>query len=171
MSDYDLRSDLLSVIGLVPTSETTDATITAQDLESTTNLNFKSLTIEIYIGVGGITFDGSNYIEVKIQHSDDNFTTTVACTADDLILDYTTSVTNALPDANGTVKSLKAAHAAAENFLVGYRGKKRYVRVLFDFTGTHGTGTVLGCNWLFSHPMSKPVWTVGPSKQTIPDLV
>ena len=27
---------------------------------------------------------------------------------------------------------------AAENFLVGYRGKKRYFRILFDFTSTHG---------------------------------
>jgi hypothetical protein len=41
----------------------------------------------------------------------------------------------------------------------------------FDFTGTHGTGTVLGCNWLLSHPVSLAVWTIAPASQTIPDLV
>ena len=55
------------------------------------------------------------------------------------------------------MKALVAAHAAAEQFLVGYRGKKRYVKLLTaDFSGTHGTGTLIGWNWLLSHPMSRP---------------
>ena len=37
------------------------------------------------------------------------------------------------------MKALVAAHAAAEQFLVGYRGKKRYVKLTADFSGTHGT--------------------------------
>jgi hypothetical protein len=55
------------------------------------------------------------------------------------------------------VKALVAAHAAAEQFLVGYRGKKRYVKLLTaDFSVTHGTGTLIGWNWLLSHPISRP---------------
>lgn len=162
--DYDLRSDLLSVIGVVPTSQTADQSYTI-DTESVANRIFKGLTLEIYIGAGGIVFDGSNFIEVKVSHSDDNVTY-VACVADDLILDYTSEKVLGLPDVNGTVRSLKAAHASAENFLVGYRGKKRYVKVVFDFTGTHGTGTVVGLNWLLSHSMVKPVW-----QASVPDMV
>lgn len=168
MSDYDLRSKLYSVIGLVPTVETTDTTVTALDLQAANNINYKGLTLEAYIGAGGITFDGTNYLQLQITHSDDN-STYVAVTADDVILDYTSGLT--LPDASGTVKSLKAAHATAENFLVGYRGKKRYVKALFHFAGTHATGTAVGLNWLLSSPMSAPIWTVAPASQTIPDLV
>ena len=52
------------------------------------------------------------------------------------------------------MKALAAAHAAAEQFLVGYRGKKRYVKLLTaDFSGTQGTGTLIGWNWLLSHPI------------------
>ena len=44
------------------------------------------------------------------------------------------------------MKALVAAHAAAEQFLVGYRGKKRYVKLTADFSGTHGTATLIGWN-------------------------
>lgn len=162
--DYDLRSDLLSVIGVVPTSITADASYTI-DTQSAANIGFKSLTLEVYVGVGGITFDPTNKIEVKVTHSDDNVNY-VAVTDDDLILDYNSDVTLGLPDANGTVRALTALHAAAENFLVGYRGKKRYVKVTFDFSGTHGSGTVLGLNWLLSHSQIKPVW-----QASVPDMV
>jgi hypothetical protein len=40
----------------------------------------------------------------------------------------------------GIVKSLIAAHAAADTTEVGYIGGKRYLKVLADFSGTHGTG-------------------------------
>ena len=54
-------------------------------------------------------------------------------TADDLL--GVSSVTD------GIVKSLVAAHATADVTRFGYRGGKRYLKLLADFSGTHGTGT------------------------------
>jgi hypothetical protein len=41
----------------------------------------------------------------------------------------------------GIIKALVAAHAAAACYRVGYKGGKRYLKVLAKFSGTHGTGT------------------------------
>ena len=64
------------------------------------------------------------------------------------------------------MKALVAAHAAAEQFLVGYRSKKRYVKLTAEFSGTHGTGTLIGWNWPLSHPMWRPTW-----QSSVPDQV
>jgi hypothetical protein len=117
------------------------------------------------LGAGGITFTTSNKIECKVTVSDDN-NTYVPATSDDVVLDYTSAVTNALPDSNGTVKALVSAQASEEVFLVGIITKKRYVKFMFDFSGTHSSGTLLGANWVFDHPMSPPAW-----QSSVPDLV
>ena len=59
-----------------------------------------------------------------------------------------------------------AAHSAADIKLVGYRGKKRYVKVELDYIGSHGGGTPAGVNWIFEHPMSPPSW-----QTSVPDMV
>lgn len=44
---------------------------------------------------------------------------------------------------DGIIRSLIAAHATPSVALIGYKGRKRYLRLLADFSGTHGTGTPL----------------------------
>jgi hypothetical protein len=114
---------------------------------------FKALSLAIYVGVGGITFDTTNKIEFGLTHSDDD-STYVDCTDDDLNLPY--PLTTVEP--GGIVKSLVAVHGTADYTVVGYRGKKQYVKVKADFSGTHGTGTTIGATWLMVHPMSAPTW-------------
>jgi hypothetical protein len=169
MADYDLASDVQCITAVAAVTATSTQTSSALDLQlsgTSGGLGFKALTGLIYVGAGGITFNGSNYIDFRVTHSDDN-STYAAVTGDDVILDYTSSVTNSLPDANGVVRSIKTAHASADTgpTVFGYRGKKRYVKIAATFTGTHGTGTLIECQWVLSHPMSAPWWNTQP-----PDL-
>jgi hypothetical protein len=89
---------------------------------------------------GGITFTTSNKIEFVLTHSDDNV---------DLHgrggrrCRTRQRMPTAAVGTGGIVKSLVAAHASADVTVVGYIGNKRYIKVLADFSGTHGTGTPL----------------------------
>jgi hypothetical protein len=40
---------------------------------------------------------------------------------------------------------------------IGYNGKKRYLKLLADFSGTHGTGTPMSAVAILANPKTKPV--------------
>ena len=161
--DYDRSSNMKAVSAIAPASVSTDQNSSALD---TSLYGYKALTIEVYVGVGGITFTTSNYIAINVTHSDDG-TNYVPVTDDDVVLPYSTTATVALMGpTDGTVLLYQAAHAAADINLVGYRGKKRYVQVEADFIGTHSSPTVVGVNWVFDYPMSPPSW-----QTSVPDMV
>ena len=82
------------------------------------------------------TVSASVSTEVGRPPSDDGVTY-AAVTDDDVVKDAyaPTSITG------GIVRALTAAHAAATVQKLGYVGSKRYVKLLADFSGTHGTGT------------------------------
>jgi hypothetical protein len=155
--DYDLASNLKGLPCLEYATYSTDQTSAALD---TSLYNYKGLTLALEIGVGGITFITSNKVEYVITVSDDD-STYVAVTDDDVILLYPGLVAT-----GGIVKSLIAAHAAADVTYVGIRSKKRYVKVKFDFSGTHSSGTPMGAHWCLNHPMSAPNVV-----SAIPDMV
>jgi hypothetical protein len=162
--DYDSASNMKAVSAIAPASVSTDQLSSALD---TSLYGYKALTLEVYVGVGGITFDGSNYIAINVTHldTDSNY---AAVTDDDVILPYSTTATVALMGASdGTVKLYQALHAAADITLIGYRGKKRYVKVEADFIGTHGSPTVVGVNWIFDNPMSAPTWQTSVTPDVI----
>lgn len=94
---------------------------------------FNACEIAISVGVGGITFSGTNKVEFKLTHSDDDSSYSAVTVADMLGL--------AAVGSGGIIKSLIAAHAAAANYRFGYVGGKRYLKLLADFSGTHGTAT------------------------------
>lgn len=90
-------------------------------------------TVLIAVGVGGITFSTTNKIEFVLSHSDVSDSGFAAVAQADVI---GVTVTG-----SGIVRSLVEAHAAATITELGYKGGKRYLRLLADFSGTHGTGT------------------------------
>lgn len=92
-------------------------------------------TLLIGVGVGGITFSTTNKIEFVWTHSDVSGSGFVAVTADE--------VQGLSVITTGIVRSLIAAHAAPTVTKLGYKGGKRFHRLLADFSGTHGTGTPL----------------------------
>ncbi len=92
-------------------------------------------TVFIEVGVGGITFSGTNKVEFVLTHSDESAANFAAVTQDDVV--------GVTVGAGGIVRSLTAAHATPSVTPVGYVGRKRYLRLLADFSGTHGTATPL----------------------------
>lgn len=139
----DMHSDV-QVAQLLPAAAyDADNTPAALDLKG-----FNACEIVLAIGAGGITFSGTNKVEFKLTHSDDNVT--YADVADADILGKTGI-------SSGIIKSLVAAHASAAAYRFGYIGGKRYLKLLADFGGTHGTATPLAALALLGHPQVAPV--------------
>lgn len=118
-----------------------DTTPVAVDLQG-----FDAAEIVLALGAGGITFSGTNKIEFVLTHSDDGTTYTNVTDADML------GVTGI---SNGIIKALTAAQAAAA-IRYGYKGNKRYLKLLGDFSGTHGTGTPIGAYVIKGEPFVAP---------------
>ncbi|WP_027488472.1 hypothetical protein [Allorhizobium undicola] len=138
----DLHSKLSAVSALAAAVYSADNTPAAIDLRG-----YDSAEIILNIGIGGITFDSTNKIEFKLTHSDDDSTYTSVADADML------GVTGI---SSGIIKSLVAAHAAGAVYRFGYKGNKRYLKLLADFSGTHGTGTPLAATVLRGDGDSNP---------------
>lgn len=116
-----------------------DNTPAAMDL-----LGFDAARVLINVGAGGITFDGSNKVEFKLTHSDDDSTYTAVAAADVVL----GANCDASVGTGGIVYSLIAAHAAGTVSDLSYIGGKRYLKLLADFSGTHGTGTAIAATVL-----------------------
>lgn len=144
MSQRDLRSMTSRVLAFGPVVLTADNTPAAIDLAG-----YQSATVNIAVGVGGITFSATDKIEFKLYHGDTTtFGEATAVTAADVF--------GVTPSSGGIVRSLVAAHAAATVTRVGYKGGKRYLFVLADFSGTHGTGTPICVDVERGHPILGP---------------
>ncbi|WP_398483557.1 hypothetical protein [Tardiphaga sp.] len=122
--------DLVSNLGLRTAfigALSADNTPVAIDLKG-----FDRAAILLHIGAGGITFNGTNKVEFVLTHSDDGTTFDPVTDGD---VQGVTGVTG------GIIKSLKTAHADADVTKIGYIGNRRYLKLLADFSGTHGTPT------------------------------
>ncbi|MBY0583272.1 MAG: hypothetical protein K2P68_10200 [Sphingomonas sp.] len=126
-----------------------NATLSADNAPAAIDLQgYSAAEILLLIGIGGITFTGTNKVEFVLTHSDDDSTYTAVTTAD--MIGCTVA-------SGGIIKSLVAAHAAPAAYRFGYKGGKRYLKLLADFSGTHGTGTPIGMCVLLGEPNIGPV--------------
>ena len=141
----DLHSSLGPVLAIGPITISADNTPAAIDLA-----DFQSAVILLCIGIGGITFDATNKIEFKLTHCDE-----VAGTYEAVEQRHVRGV--AAVGTGGIVKSLIAAHAAASVTKIGYVGGKRFLKLLADFSGTHGAGTPMAVLVVKSDPLMAPV--------------
>ncbi|WP_339862354.1 hypothetical protein [Paremcibacter congregatus] len=142
MKDIHSNMNVATLIGTAALSA--DNTPAAVDMQG-----YAAGEVIINVGIGGITFSGTNKVEFKLTHSDDD--TTYTAVADSDVLGVTSV------GAGGIVKSLVAAHAAAAGYRVGYIGGKRYLKLLADFSGTHGAATPIGAVVIQGHAHSQPV--------------
>lgn len=140
----DLHNNLGLSIALPAAEYDADNTPAAIDL-----LGFESALIAISVGVGGITFSGTNKIEFKLTHSDDD-DTYEAVTIDDV------QGLSAV-GTGGIILALTSAHASPSVTKVGYVGGKRYLKLLADFSGTHGTGTPIAALVVKGNAHERPV--------------
>lgn len=113
---------------------------------------FDAASVLFETGIGGITFDGTNNIAHRIQHSDDG----VTAAADPLTADLLFGVNAVAPVANGQIRLINAAHAAPSFTQVGYKGGRRFIRAVQFFAGTHGTGTLVSARVLRGQPWIAP---------------
>ncbi len=143
-----MKKDLLDVMAvktaLPAATYAADNTPAAVDVS-----NFAAAIVSLAIGIGGITFTTSNKIEFKLTHSNDN-STYEAVTVDDV-----TGLSSV--GTGGIIHSLVAEQAAAAIVNVGYVGGRKYLKLLADFSGTHGTGTPLAAVVVCAEPMIAPV--------------
>jgi hypothetical protein len=139
----DLHSGVFAATLLPAATYAADNTPATVDL-----LGFQSAEVLLAIGVGGITFTGVNRVDFVLSHSDDDTTYTPVTTADMI------GVTIA---SGGIIRSLTAAHAAGASYRYGYKGGRRYLRLLADFSGTHATGTPIAGIALLGDPEVAPV--------------
>lgn len=139
----DHHSNMRAVLAITPALHAADVTSSAIDRNG-----YVAAEIVMAIANGGITFDATNKIEIKVTHSDDDSVYTAVEAAD--VLGVSTV------GAGGILKALVAAHTA-NSYRFGYRGSKRYLKVQADFSGTHGTGTGLAVVVLLLDPHVGPV--------------
>lgn len=138
----DLHSALSAAVLIGAASLSADNTPAAVDLRG-----YEAAEILLSIGIGGITFSGTNKVEFKLTHSDDDSTYTDVTDADMLGVTGITS---------GIIKALTSAHAAAGVYRFGYKGGKRYLKLLADFSGTHGSPTPIAATVVKSRGHNNP---------------
>ncbi|MBK1656849.1 hypothetical protein [Paracraurococcus ruber] len=117
-------------------AQTAAATVTGTSVDLQ---GFGAVSFQLAIGVGGITFTGTNRVDFSVEHSDDNSTWVAATAAEVNLPGGFTWATG------GIVRSLTAAKAAADVQEIDYIGNRRYVRLTATFGGTHATGTPISC--------------------------
>lgn len=140
MIDFHSECNVAALI--VPATYGADTTPVPVDLAG-----FDGAEIILAIGAGGITFSSTNKVEFVLTHSDDGVTFANVTTADMLGVTVT----------DGIIRALIAAHAAASVARYGYVGNKRYVQLLANFSGTHGTGTPISAHVLRTAARVRPV--------------
>jgi hypothetical protein len=91
---------------------------------------FNSLFFVINVGANGGTLNGSNKLDVKLQHGD------VSDLSDATVVTDIGMSGGFTIDSNGIFATIDAAGEAGAVYKVSYTGIKRYVRLVADITGT-----------------------------------
>lgn len=125
----DMHSNMSAVNLIPPSIPSADTTPVSVDL-----IGYRGAMVMIWVGVGGITFSGTNRVDFVLEHSTDNSSWAAVAQSD---------VAGATVTAGGIVRSLIAAKAAIDATAteMSYIGGRRYIRMTADFSGTHGAGT------------------------------
>ncbi|MBD9635960.1 hypothetical protein IB277_06585 [Ensifer sp. ENS07] len=146
----DLHSDI-TVTTIVMAALAADNTPAALDLKG-----YNAAEILLGVGIGGITFDATNKIEFRLTHADDKADGSAPDPGDYTAVDIDDVLGVSSVGTGGIIKALTAAHAAAAAYRVGYKGGKRWLKLLADFSGTHGAGTPLGLFLIKGHGADNP---------------
>ena len=129
---------------LLPANRTATATSASLDLRYADDV-----LLVFTVGAQGDTLSGTVKTEFEVQESDDNTTFTPVANAD---LTSSESGTNA-----GTAKVIDANAKANSTYKAGYKGYKRYIRVVERRTGTHTTGTPTAVHAVLGRTRYQPV--------------
>jgi hypothetical protein len=109
---------------------------------------FNSSMAIVNVGAPGVTFSTTHKVDIRLQDSSDN--STFADVTDN---NY---VTGGTVSGTGIWQTIDADGDCNAVYGLGYVGPERYYRVVLDFSGTHGTGTVFGVVGAQSNPLHAP---------------
>lgn len=116
---------------------------------------FRGGVVNIGVGVGGITFSGSNKVEFKLTRSETD-SGYVAADDDDVHIILPDGTRGAVT-AGGIVRSLVALHAAPTITRVGLLKPHLWYKLTADFSGTHGAATPMFAELILGNPKRAPV--------------
>ena len=128
----DLSNNLSPANSIINAVKTAAANGTGVDLQG-----YEGALAVVTVGAEGDTLSGSVYFEISLEHSDDNSTYTDCAQAD--IVDGTIAAGGIWLMLDGTAGGNPDSTGSVHQ--VGYRGGKRYVRLVLAKTGTHSNGT------------------------------
>jgi len=137
----DLSNNIKLIQSLAPAVRDADANGTGVDTQG-----YENVAIVVDSGVEGITLSGTNKIEFELEHSDDDSTYTDAASSD----------VNGTLGSGGLVLTLDDNAESPQISEIEYLGTKRYVRVVANFSGTHGTGTPCSAFVILGKPRHAP---------------
>jgi len=140
---FDLKQNIELVESLNAIVKAADTNCAGIDTQGA-----NSAMVIVNVGAPGVTFSGSVKVDVKLEDSADN-STYGAVTNNNF-------VTGGTVDSNGIWQTIDADGECNAVYGIGYVGPERYYRVVLDFSGTHGTGTVFGVVGAQSNPLHAP---------------
>jgi len=141
----DLSNNINPAVSIINAVKTAAANGTGVDLQG-----YEGATVLVDVGAEGDTLSSSVHFEISLEESDDDSTYTDVTQAG--IVDGTISADGIFLKLDGTANG--NPDTAGEIFRVGYRGGKRYIRVVLAKTGTHSNGTPIGAFIIKSHARS-----------------
>lgn len=100
---------------------------------------YQAAQVIIAVGVGGVTFSGTDKIEFKLRAGDATVGGHAAVAAGEVVMPSGQTL-----GSNGIIRSLIAAHAAPTVYTYDVTLQdpaKSHISILADFSGTHGTAT------------------------------
>ena len=142
---FDLKNNIQLVESLNAIVKDADTNSTGIDTQGA-----NSAMVIVNVGAPGITFSGSNKVDIKLEDSADN-STFAAVTNNNF-------VTGGTVDSAGIWQTIDANGECNAVYGLGYVGPERYIRVVLDFSGTHGTGTVFGVTGALGNLESSPTY-------------
>ena len=138
----DLSNNINPAVSIISAVRTAAVNGSGVDLQG-----YESATVLVDVGAEGDTLSSSVHFEISLEHSDDNSTFTDVAQAD--IMDGTISSGGIFLKLDGTAGGNPDTTGGI--FRVGYRGGKRYIRVVLAKTGSHSNGTPIGAMVVRGH--------------------
>lgn len=138
----DLHNNLKITQLVDPAALTADTTSASIDMKG-----YDSAELIVNIGEGGVTLDATNYFQFAVYESSDNTVFTAVAAAD--LLTKGNAIT---APSTGVFAVVDATDEDDAVYKVGYVGGERYVHVLVDAVGTHGTGTPIAVTGVRGNP-------------------
>ena len=131
------------------------ATATVTPANGVDTRGFDSCELVCHMGNSGDMLSGTVNWQIRVQHSDDDTNYSAVTDANHLLFGGDASVT--APDENGAVATINAPAEDSKIFRIGYRGPKRFARLVVVAAGAHTNGTPIAIFAIKGHPHRSPV--------------